>query len=151
MNKNKQVPMFNIEGCAKGERTNIPPPAYVIIRLDDGRLIPIKAKEHVLGKQNNDQKMSRNKPTAQHPFHVEKHHPLTTAIAVTFHKVQGATVDRIVMVLATQANQRLPDLQAMIVGMSRVREGKHLRVLLFKIKSKLCHSTTCSFYSGLAC
>jgi len=59
------------------------------------------------------------------------------AFVVTFYKVQGATVNRIILDLNTAGgNQKQVDLGSLYVGISRVRHSDHIRVLPISQKTR---------------
>ena len=60
-----------------------------------------------------------------------RRHALSPAFAVTYNKVQGQTLPRVVLLLATPKGARLGNLtiEMFFVGISRVRDGDHLRIM----------------------
>jgi hypothetical protein len=59
------------------------------------------------------------------------------AFVVTFYKVQGATVNRVILDLNTAGgNQKQVDLGSLYVGLSRVRQSGHIRVLPISQKTR---------------
>jgi len=53
---------------------------------------------------------------------------MSLAFAVTYHKIQGQTLDRVILDLNSSGAARV-DIPSFYVGVSRVREGKHIRML----------------------
>ena len=60
-----------------------------------------------------------------------RRHAISPAFAVTYNKVQGQTLSRVVLLLATPKGARLGNLtiEMFFVGISRVRDGNHLRIM----------------------
>ena len=61
---------------------------------------------------------------------------LSLAFAVTYHKLQGQTLDRVILDLNSSGAARL-DIPSVYVGVSRVREGKHIRMLPLQASERL--------------
>ena len=57
-------------------------------------------------------------------------HPVMNGMAITYEKLQGATVDRVILVLNDDNGTKLGkiSIQKLYVGLSRVRHGKHLAI-----------------------
>lgn len=60
-----------------------------------------------------------------------RRHAISPAFAVTYNKVQGQTLSRVVLLLATSKGSKLGNLtiEMFFVGISRVRDADHLRIL----------------------
>ena len=62
---------------------------------------------------------------------IKNHFPITCGFAITVDKVQGQTLDRVIVTLS-ERDYRLMNFtySCFYVGMSRVKKRKHLRILL---------------------
>ena len=55
-------------------------------------------------------------------------HSIDLAFALTYHKAQGRTIDRVILLLQNVGHSKL-NVASFYVGISRVRESKHLRII----------------------
>jgi len=104
-----------------GEIVEVQQPAGIVLRTSEGKLIPCLTTT-----------MTKEIGSGARKISVKwRAHTCDAGFAVTFHKVQGQTVTRCVLVLNDRRGQagamaRGIDLQSVYVGLSRVRQRSHL-------------------------
>ena len=112
------------EQMAPGAENEIPIP-YSVNVLVDGKIIPNKAKE----RKAVIPKSLRSNKGGEPPKFAYWGHFIELGFGITFHKVQGQTLEKLIMVL----NPRVGGLariafDSLYVAMSRVKTGRNLRV-----------------------
>ena len=75
---------------------------------------------------------SRGEMTSQCGYY---DHSLDLAFAITYHKAQGRTLDRVLLVF-NEAGHAKMTVSSLYVGISRVRHSSHLRILSLSAKQK---------------
>ena len=118
---------------------------HAMANADGTRLIPVtpakakKAKGPVIGKGRR-----RQRPLKVHETNFE------LGFAITFHKVQGQTTDRIILALEKPARgMGLLTAHSLYVGLTRVRANEHMRILPLTPGCNLRHLLELEIESGL--
>ena len=129
---------FNSES---GDIINVDPPVSVNVRLLKPKHESTKVKNagpfHNYGDVIPLMKHSVEEKVAGTKL-VRKTHPVSLGFSITFHKVQGQTLDRVVLALHKRSPNQLLSLkfEMLYVALTRVRQGDHIRVLYFVSKPK---------------
>ena len=109
----------DLDQLPAGEITSVTQPDYIVIQIDE-REIAIKPKSTTFEDVNNKKRSYLA-------------HECELAFAVTFHKMQGKTVDTTILSLnsTTGISRKIypVSLPSLYVGCSRVHDHQHLRVL----------------------
>ena len=114
-------PVPDLNTLPKGEITQVPQPAYILIRSDKGQLIPIKYFAAELDKNNKKIRTTHYRT-----------HRLELLFAVTYHKLQGLNMDYLILSINKHPTAKLRlTLPSLYVGVSRVHDIDKLRVLPF--------------------
>lgn len=115
-------------GARPGQMHTVPRPAYMVVVLD------------VDVSKNEDARLSEQDLIPLRLEHAEdvvqnvkltfKQFPLDLGFATTFHKVQGQTLQRVIMFLHERKAKQLAKLQweSLYVAMTRVKSGDNMRV-----------------------
>ena len=112
-----EVPDMN--SLQPGIITNVMQPRFVIVRVK-GKLIPI-------GTCNGKFRSYRKQKIHFTNF---RKHPLDLLFAVTYHKLQGVTLDKLILSINKHPNHRLRlVLSSLYVGLSRVHSLNEIRLL----------------------
>ena len=112
-----EVPDMN--SLQPGVITNVMQPRFIIVRVK-GKLIPI-------GSCNG--KITSYRKQKIHFTNFRKH-PVDLLFAVTYHKLQGVTLDKLILSINKHPNHRLRlVLSSLYVGLSRVHTLNEIRVL----------------------
>ena len=112
-----EVPM--IERLPKGEVTTVRQPKFILVRVKE-KLIPI-------GYCNGRFKCKVKQKIRFINFRM---HPVDLLFAVTYHKLQGVTLDKLILAINKHPNYRLRlVLSSLYVGISRVHKLEEVRVL----------------------
>ena len=110
----------DLSNLPRGEISQVPQPKYIIIR-SKGKLIPIKYVASEIDKNN------KNIRTTHY-----RTHPVDLLFAVTYHKLQGLTLNALVLSINKHPTAKLRlTLPSLYVGASRVHNLDQLRVLPF--------------------
>ena len=130
--KDCEGPIPDLNALPKGEISLVAQPKYIIIRVE-GKLIPIKYQNTTLAKYGKrGRKKQLGKRNEEEGAYSYRAHPLSLLFAVTYHKLQGLNMDRIVLSINKHPNQKLRlALSSLYVGASRVHDIDKLRVLPF--------------------
>jgi len=107
------------EQLEPGVEYTISCPKYIIVKTDDGRLVPIPSEKITMYLDASNTKSSGFKRLA---------HKCTTACCLTYHKIQGKTLGGVVLVMGYEERGKRPTLQTLLVGLSRVKTGADLKV-----------------------
>ena len=94
-------------------------PKFIIVKTNDGKLVPMPIEQKKIYLDSSKRHASGFKHYT---------HECTTAIALTFHKVQGKTLGPVVLVLGNAEGGQSTKLQTLLVGLSRVRRNTDLRI-----------------------
>ena len=114
-------PVPDLKTLPRGEISQVPQPRFVLIRVD-GELIPL---EYANTKLEN---ISHRKSTVNY-----RDHRFELLFSVTYHKLQGLTLDALVLSINKHPNPKLRlTLPSLYVGASRLHNIDELRVLPFK-------------------
>ena len=112
-----EVPDMN--SLQPGVITNVMQPRFIIVRVK-GKLIPI-------GTCNGKITSYRKQKIRYTNF---RKHPVDLLFAVTYHKLQGVTLDKLILSINKHPNPRLRlVLSSLYVGLSRVHSLSEIRVL----------------------
>ena len=111
----------NLNAYTKGEITTVTQPKYILVEIQKGDekfVYPIEYK-----RQEEEIRGSKSKITY-------RGHPVELTFAITYHKLQSRTCDKLIMILNKQNSNRLKSLsfQSLYVGISRVRNAKDLKI-----------------------
>jgi len=121
-----------IAGAHAGQVIEIPPPKSINVIVPS---VPVRPAESL------DDNMTVIPIIAsRYPEQIEikkdsrisyESHPVEVAFALTFHKVQGQTVDKIILDLNLRTARSMPniDFHGLYVGISRVRRFSDMRIL----------------------
>ena len=118
----------DIEALPRGVVTTVMQPRYLLVRVK-GKLIPIgTCNGNIIGKKMN-RHSNKSKRKKSRPMCFRKH-PVELLFAVTYHKLQGVTLDKLVLSINKHPNRLLRIvLSSLYVGISRVHNLSEVRVL----------------------
>ena len=109
----------DLSSLTPGVLTTVMQPKFILVRVK-GKLIPI-------GTCNAAIKTRRNKKIRVTNF---RKHPVDLLFAVTYHKLQGVTLDKLILSINKHPNYLLRiALSSLYVGISRVKKLDNIRVL----------------------
>ena len=114
----------------------IPTPDFINVRLPNGAIFPVVLSDEI------DLKLARKTMTV-------RTHACEIAFAVTFHKIQGRTLEFVILHLAKTSALRA---QSVLVGMSRVRAAARMRLFpgdIAHISTKTWDPALRAFYKRL--
>ena len=114
----------------------IPPPDFINVKLANGAIFPVLLSDEI------ELKLARKTLTV-------RAHACDIAFAVTFHKIQGRTLEYVVLHLAKTSALRA---QSVLVGMSRVRSAARMRLFpgdISHISTKSWDPSLRSFFKRL--
>ena len=118
-------------GARPGQVHTVPRPAYMVVVLDvdesekeDARKDRLSAEDLIPLRLEHAEDVVQNVKLAFKQF------PLDLGFATTFHKVQGQTLERVIMFLHERKTRQLAKLQweSLYVAMTRVKSGDNMRV-----------------------
>ena len=107
-----------------GEMIEIDAPYSVNVRLQNGTIVPLTAE--LKNREIGDTMVARRR------------HPVQLGFAVTYHKVQGQTLDCVILGLHQRKSRQLLSLcfEMLYVAWTRVRRAEDMRVLYFNNDDK---------------
>ena len=112
----------SISDLPRGEVSTVPQPAYILVEVNK-KLIPVRVR--------NDTLRLRGKKRKIHYLNS----PVDLLFAVTFHKLQGLTLNEIILSIGNHPTYKLRvTMSSLYVGTSRVHGFKELRILPCKDK-----------------
>ena len=112
-------PVPDLSSLPAGEITTLRQPEFILIRVKD-KIIPI-------GHTNCRLKSKRNNKVRFINFRM---HPIDLLFAVTYHKLQGVTLDKLILSISKHPNVKLRlVMSSLYVGISRVHKMDEVRVL----------------------
>ena len=120
----------DIESLPRGVITTVKQPRYLLVRVK-GKLIPIgTCHGKITGrKKQNNPHLNKSK-RKEHRTMVFRKHPVDLLYAVTYHKLQGLTLNKLILTINKHPNPLLRlVLSSLYVGISRVHSLSELRVL----------------------
>ena len=118
-------------GARPGQVHTVPRPAYMVVVFDidesekeDARKDRLSAEDLIPLRLEYAEDVVQNVKLAFKQF------PLDLGFATTFHKVQGQTLERVIMFLHERKTRQLAKLQweSLYVAMTRVKSGDNMRV-----------------------
>ena len=118
-------------GARPGQVHTVPRPAYMVVVLDvdesekeDARKDRLSAEDLIPLRLEHAEDVVQNVKLAFKQF------PLDLGFATTFHKVQGQTLERVIMFLHERKTRQLAKLQweSLYVAITRVKSGDNMRV-----------------------
>ena len=114
----------DINSLPRGVITTVMQPKFILVRVD-GKLIPI-------GTCNARIETRRNQKVRKTNF---RKHPVDLLFAVTYHKLQGVTLEKLILSINKHPNYLLRlALSSLYVGLSRVKKLEDIRVLPYRDK-----------------
>ena len=120
----------DMESLPRGVVTTVKQPRFLLVRVK-GKLIPIgtcNGKIKGRKKQKNPRKNKSQRKQGR-PL-VFRKHPVDLLFAVTYHKLQGLTLDKLILTINKHPNPFLRlVLSSLYVGISRVHNLSEVRVL----------------------
>ena len=107
---------------------------YLLVRVK-GELIPIgTCNGKIRGKKKQARSNKSNRKKIR-PMYFRKH-PVELLFAVTYHKLQGVTLDKLVLTIDKHPNRFLRIvLSSLYVGIFRVHNLSEVRVLLYTVQN----------------
>ena len=122
----------DMESLPRGVITTVKQPRFLLVRVK-GKLIPIgTCNGKIKGrKKQRNLHMKKMKRKEIRPM-VFRKHPVDLLFAVTYHKLQGITLDKLILTINKHPNPFLRlVLPSLYVGISRVHNLSEVRVLPF--------------------
>ena len=95
----------DLESLPRGVMTTVKQPRFVLVRVK-GKLIPIGTCHGTIKGKNKQRHSSKRKRKEVRPITFRKH-PLDLLFAVTYHKLQGVTLDKLVLTINKHPNRLL--------------------------------------------
>ena len=114
----------------------VPPPDFINVRLSSGAIFPVMLTDEI------ELRLARKSMTV-------RSHACEIAFAVTFHKIQGRTLESVVLHLTKTSALRT---QSVLVGMSRVRSASCMRLFpgdISHVAKKSWDPALISFFSRM--
>ena len=109
----------DINSLPRGVLTTVMQPKFILVRVK-GKLIPIGTCNAAIETRRNEKIRVTN----------FRKHPVDLLFAVTYHKVQGVTLDKLILSINKHPNYLLRlALSSLYVGISRVKKLDNIRVL----------------------
>jgi len=114
--------MDDLPEGAPGEMVEVPVPLTINVDLSD-RVVPVSTSSTTTRTKCEDQSVCLNR----------HRHQVDLGFAVTYHKIQGQTLDSVVLVLHRRKSRQLLSLcfEMLYVAVTRVRRTSDIRVLFF--------------------
>ena len=116
--------VIDIQSLPPGVVSTVPQPKFILVRVKN-KVIPI-------GFCNGRMKCKKKEKIRFINFRM---HPVDLLFAVTYHKLQGVTLDKLILAINKHPNPRLRlVLSSLYVGISRVHKLDEIRVLPFTLE-----------------
>ena len=124
--KDGEVP--DLKSLPRGVVTTVRQPAFLLVRVK-GNLIPIGTYNGKIEDKKKQRHLRKSKRTKKRVTIFRKH-PVDLLFAVTYHKLQGVTLNKLVLTINKHPNRLLRlVLSSLYVGISRVHKMSEVRVL----------------------
>jgi len=123
-----------IAAAAPGEIVQISPPAFVLVeneaakRLESESFVIRDGNMRMLPLQQVGGESKFGSAKGKQQTVLFQHHPVEIAFAITLHKCQGKTLDKVVLCIDERAKVKL-SFEMFFVAISRVRHGNNLRIM----------------------
>ena len=120
----------DMKSLPRGVITTVNQPRFLLVRVK-GKLIPIgTCNGKIKGRKKQKNPRKNKSPRKQGRPLVFRKHPVDLLFAVTYHKLQGLTLDKLILTINKHPNPFLRlVLSSLYVGISRVHNLSEVRVL----------------------